>query len=634
MRKFKAESQKLLDLMINSIYTNKEIFLRELISNASDAVDKLYFRSLTDSEVKLSKDDLRIVIDIEPDERRLIIRDTGIGMTREELEKDLSTIAHSGSLDFKTENSESQGGDIDIIGQFGVGFYSAFMVADRVEVLTRSYGSDTAYRWVSKGVEGYTVEEAEKDKHGTDVILTLKMDSNEEPYSRFLEENEIKRLVRKYSNYVRYPIQMEEHLQRALPKPDDAGPDYKTQYEDYVEVTTLNSMIPIWKRAKSEVTDEEYNEFYKQSFHDFEDPARVITFKAEGTLSYDALLFIPSRQPFDFYSKDFKKGLALYTSGVMIMEKCEDLVPDCFNFVRGVVDSQDLSLNISREMLQQDRQLRAIERRIEKKIKSELVAMRDNDREAYERFFENFGRVLKYSVYASYGQDTELVSDLLLFYSAREKRMVTLGEYVGAMAGDQKQIYYASGDSQELLSKMPITQTVLSKGYDVLLCTEDVDEFCLGTMHMFEEKVFANVAGGNLDLETEEEKQEAEAVSKENEGLMGAMQDALGDLVTRVAVSTRLTDAPVCLTAEGPVSLEMEKILAQNPSGERIRSQRVLEINPNHEIFKTLKEAQDSGDSEKVALYTKILYSQALLMEGLPVEDPIEYANLITGLMK
>ena len=475
MRKFKAESQKLLDLMINSIYTNKEIFLRELISNASDAVDKLYFRSLTDSDVKLSKDDLRIVIDIDPDARTITVSDTGVGMTKEELEKDLSTIAHSGSLDFKTANSESQGGDIDIIGQFGVGFYSAFMVAERVEVLTRPYGSDEAFRWVSKGVEGYTIEPAEKPRHGTDVILTLKMDSNEEPYSRFLEEMEIKRLVKKYSNYVRYPIQMEEHLQRALPKPEDAGPDYKTQYEDYVEVTTLNSMIPIWKRAKSEVSDEEYSEFYKQTFHDFEDPAKVISFKAEGTLSYDALLFIPSRQPFDFYSKDFKKGLGLYTSGVLIMEKCEDLLPDCFNFVRGVVDSQDLSLNISREMLQQDRQLRAIERRIEKKIKSELASMRDGDREAYEAFFANFGRTLKYSVYASYGQDAELLADLLLFYSAREGRMVTLSEYVGAMAGDQKQIYYAAGDSQELLSKMPIVQTVLSKGYDVLLCTEDID---------------------------------------------------------------------------------------------------------------------------------------------------------------
>ncbi len=634
MRKFKTESKKLLDLMINSIYTNKEIFLRELISNASDAVDKLYFKSLTDTDVKLSKDDLRILISTDEEARTLTVSDTGIGMSDEELEKNLSTIAHSGSLDFKQENADEQGGDVDIIGQFGVGFYSAFMVASKIDVITKPYGSDQAWKWSSTGVEGYTIEPSEKESHGTDVILTLKPDSDEEEYSRFLQKSEIEQLVKKYSNYVRYPIQMEEQLQRALPKPEDAGDDYVTQYEDYTETQTLNSMIPIWKRAKKDVTDEEYNDFYKLTFHDFEDPAKVISLKAEGTLSYQALLFIPSRQPFDFWSKDYKKGLALYSSGVMIMEKCEDLVPDCFNFVRGVVDSQDLSLNISRETLQQDRQLRAMERRIEKKIKSELADMRDKEREDYEKFFENFGRTLKFGIYSSYGQQAELLSDLLLFYSAKQQKMVTLDEYLDGCGDQQKSIYYAAGDSRDLLSKMPIVKTVLSKGYDVLLCTEDVDEFCLSTLRQYKEKDFKNVASGDLDLETEEEKKLAQDVTEQNTELFEAMQQALGDAVTKVAVSTRLTDEPVCLTAAGPVSLEMEKILSEGPGNEGVKSERVLEINPNHQIFKTLQTAQSLGDTEKVSKYSKLLYDQALLIEGMDIDDPVEFAKSVCELMK
>lgn len=635
MRKFKAESQRLLDLMINSIYTNKEIFLRELISNASDAVDKLYFRSLTDSSVELSRDDLRIVIDSDEDEHTITVSDTGIGMNKDDLEANLSTIAHSGSLDFKSENEGTESSDIDIIGQFGVGFYSAFMVADKVEVITKAYGDNQAWRWISTGVEGYTIEEAQKAEHGTDVILTLKNDDDQESYSRFSQKDEIKRLVRKYSNYVRYPIQMESKMQRALPKPEDAGDDYKTQYEDYTEVETLNSMIPIWKRGRSEVSDEEYAEFYKQSFHDFADPLRTITFKAEGTLSYDALLFIPSERPFDLYSSDFKKGPALYSSGVMIMENCEDLLPDCFSFVRGIVDSPDLSLNISREILQQDRQLIAIERRIEKKIKSELESMRNNDRETYEKFFSTFGRTIKYSIYSSFGRYSELVGDLLLFYSARDSKMLTLDEYIEAMDSEQQTIYYAAGESVEYLAKMPVVKSVLNKGYDVLLFTDDVDEFCVSTMATYKEKGFQNVASGDLDLTSDEEKESAKAAAKENSDLLEAMKQALGESVVRVDVSTRLSDddTPVCLVAEGPISFEMEKVFSTMPSGEGAKATKVLEINPKSEVFGKLKAAQALGDTDKVDLYTRVLYNQALLVEGLQVEDPVAYAQDICKLM-
>ena len=644
MRKFKTESKKLLDLMINSIYTNREIFLRELISNASDAVDKLYFKSLTDSEVEISKDDLAILVSFDKDARTITVSDNGIGMDKDDLDRNLGTIAHSDSLEFKSENAETQGEDIDIIGQFGVGFYSAFMVASKVKVVSRAYGADAAYSWESDGVEGYTIKEAERASHGTDVILTLKEDTDEENYDSYLSEYKLKSLIKRYSNYVRYPVQMEVEKTRELPKPEDADDDYKPEFEHYRELDTINSMIPIWKRPKSEVTQEEYNEFYKSDFHDFSDPVRTITVHAEGSFSYDALLFVPGRVPFDLYSKDYKKGLALYSSNVLIMEKCEELVPDYFNFVRGVVDSQDLTLNISRETLQHNSQLRAIAKRIEKKIKSDLADMRDTDREGYEKFFENFGRGIKYGIYSSYGMKKDELADLLLFYSAKQEKMITLDEYASAMPEGQESIFYAAGDSVERLAKMPIVSTVLDKGYDVLLCTEDVDEFCMTAMADFAvadaddpDSLTAyplkNVAGGNLGLETEEEKEAAEAVAKENEDLFSAMKEALGDKVAKVAVSTRLSGSPVALTAEGPISLEMERVLSGAPGNDDVKSERVLEVNAEHPIFETLKAAQDAGDADKVRLYTDILYNQALLVEGMPIDDPVEYAQAVAKLM-
>ena len=554
------------------------------------------------------------------------------------------SIAHSDSLEFKSENAETQGEDIDIIGQFGVGFYSAFMVASKVKVVSRAYGADAAYSWESDGVEGYTVKEAERASHGTDVILTLKEDTDEENYDSYLSEYKLKSLIKRYSNYVRYPVQMEVEKTRELPKPEDADDDYKPEFEHYRELDTINSMIPIWKRPKSEVTQEEYNEFYKSDFHDFSDPVRTITVHAEGSFSYDALLFVPGRVPFDLYSKDYKKGLALYSSNVLIMEKCEELVPDYFNFVRGVVDSQDLTLNISRETLQHNSQLRAIAKRIEKKIKSDLADMRDTDREGYEKFFENFGRGIKYGIYSSYGMKKDELADLLLFYSAKQDKMITLDEYASAMPEGQESIFYAAGDSVERLAKMPIVSTVLDKGYDVLLCTEDVDEFCMTAMADFAvadaddpDSLTAyplkNVAGGNLGLETEEEKEAAEAVAKENEDLFSAMKEALGDKVAKVAVSTRLSGSPVALTAEGPISLEMERVLSGAPGNDDVKSERVLEVNAEHPIFETLKAAQDAGDADKVRLYTDILYNQALLVEGMPIDDPVEYAQAVAKLM-
>lgn len=652
MKKFKTESKKLLDLMINSIYTNREIFLRELISNASDAVDKLYFRSLTDTSIKVSKDDLAISVAFDKDTRTITVADSGIGMTKDELEKNLGTIAHSGSLEFKTENAESQGDDVDIIGQFGVGFYASFMVAQRVQVISRSYGSDETWMWESDGIEGYTVTEteelpsvfstrAEQPTHGTVIILHLKNNTEEEDYDLFLNEYELKNLIKRYSNYVRYPIQMECEVRHELPKPEDAGDDYKPEYETVLEIQTINSMIPIWKRRKSEVSQEEYNEFYKTDFHDFTDPARTISVHAEGALEYDALLFIPGRAPYDLYSKDYKKGLALYSSNVLIMEKCEELLPDYFNFVRGVVDSQDLTLNISRETLQHNSQLRAIANKLEKKIKSELVKMRDNDREEYEKFFENFGRGLKYGIYSSYGMEKHQLGELLLFYSAKEKKMITLDEYIANMPEGQSSIFYAAGESVDRLAKMPIVKTIQDKGFDVLLCTQDVDEFCMTAMHDYgadEEgknaKELKNVAGGDLGLETEDEKSAAEAITKENEELFKTMKDALGDAVSKVVVSARLSDTPACVTAEGPISLEMEKIMAMAPDGQNIKSDRVLEINAQHSIFKTLQEAQKENDTDKIKQYTNILYNQALITEGLPIEDPAAYAQAVCDLMK
>lgn len=640
MRKFKTESKKLLDLMINSIYTNREIFLRELISNASDAVDKLYFKSLTDKSVQVGKNDLGIRVSFDKDARTVTVSDNGIGMTKDELDRNLGTIAHSDSREFKTDNDDVQGQDVDIIGQFGVGFYASFMVARDVRVVSRAYGSDEAWSWESDGIEGYAITAAQRESHGTDVIVTLKENTDEDNYDTYLSEYGLKNLIKRYSNYVRYPIRMEVTKSRELPKPEDAGEDYAAQYEDYTELETINSMIPIWKRRKSEVTQDEYNEFYKTDFHDFSDPARTISVHAEGALSYDALLFVPSRAPFDLYSKDYQKGLALYSSNVLIMEKCEELLPDYYNFVRGVVDSQDLQLNISRETLQHNSQLRAIAKKIEKKITSDLEDMRDNDREGYEAFFENFGRGLKYGIYSSYGMQKDPLAGLLLFYSAKQEKLVTLAEYAQAMPEGQEAIYYAAGESVERLNKMPIVKTVLSKGFDVLLCTQDVDEFCFTSMRDFGgdengegAKELKNVATGDLDLASEEEKKDAEEVTKDNEDLFKSLKDALGDAVTKVVVSARLTDAPACITTEGPVSLEMEKILSHGPEGEGIKSQRVLELNAKHPVFDALKAAQDSGDVEKVRLYADLLYNQALLVEGMSIDDPVAFANAVAKLM-
>ena len=671
MRKFKTESKKLLDLMINSIYTNKEIFLRELISNASDAEDKLYLKSLTDSSIKLDEDSLSIRVTPDKDARTLTISDNGTGMTADELEANLGTIAHSGSEEFKAANAEHQGDDVDIIGQFGVGFYSAFMVASKVRVVTRAAGEDVAHVWESDGLEGYTIEDGERDHCGTDVILTLKEDvegadgAEGERYSRYLEEWELKNLIKQYSNYVRHPIQMMVTKSRQKPKPEDAPEDYKPEYEDYTELETINSMTPIWKK-RGDVEQKDYDEFYKSTFHDWEDPARTITFHAEGALEYDALLFIPGKAPFDLYSKDYEKGLALYSSNVLIMDKCADLLPDYYNFVRGVVDSPDVTLNISRETLQQNRQLHAIANRIEKKVTSELQAMRDQDRDAYEKFFENFGRGLKFGIYSSYGMKASELADLLLFWSAREKKMVTLAEYAKAMPAGQKAVYYAAGDSRDRLEKMPVVRAALDHGCDVLLCTADVDEFTFQAMRTYEAKglpktyeddaareaaekavtdgaepevedrslELKNVAAGDVDFATEDEKKAAEETAKANEDLFDAMKEALGDKVTKVTVSARLTDAPAAITSEGPLSLEMEKVLAAGPdAGEAPKAQRVLELNAKHPVFDKLKSAQESGDKEKLSLYAGLLYDQALLVEGMLPDDPVAFASHVCELM-
>ncbi len=633
MRKFKTESQKLLDLMINSIYTNREIFLRELISNASDAVDKLYFRSLTDSTIQLGKDELAINVAFDKDARTITVSDTGIGMTADEMEKNLGTIAHSGSQEFKADNDFSDTDAADIIGQFGVGFYSSFMVAKNVKVISRPYGSDEASVWESDGVAGYTISAGEKEGHGTDVILTLKDDTDEDDYSEYLSEWKLRSLIKQYSNYVRYPIHMTVTKSRELPEPEDAGDDYVPQYEDYQEDEVINSMTPIWKRRKSDVTDEEYAEFYKSDFHDFMDPQATISVHAEGALSYDALMFIPGRAPFDLYSKDYEKGLALYSAGVLIMDKCADLLPDYYNFVRGVVDSSDLTLNISRETLQRNSQLRAIAKKVEKKIKSELEKMRDNDRDSYEAFFDNFGRSIKFGIYASYGSKSEELAPLLLFFSAKQQKYITLAEYIEAMGEDQKDIYYAAGESVDRLGKLPIVKTILTKGYDVLLCTEDVDEFALQSMRTFQEKELKNVSTNDIDLASDDEKKIAEETTEANKDLFGAMQEILGMSVSKVEVSPTSMDAPARLTAVGQMSMEMERILAQGPGDSMARAEKVLQLNAQHHAFEVLKEAHEANDQAKLRLYTNLLYNQAMLVEGLPIDDPLTFAEDICTLM-
>lgn len=657
MKQFKTESKKLLDLMINSIYTNKEIFLRELISNASDAIDKLSFESLTNPDVKVDQSSLAIRLSFDKDARTITVSDNGIGMTKEELDKNLGTIAHSGSEQFKEENAEHQGSDMDIIGQFGVGFYSAFMVASKVRVVSRAYGSDAAYAWESDGVSGYAVEEAKEgersgaDDHGTDVIVYLRDSTEEDDTDKYLSEWGLRELVEKYSNYVRHPIQMMVTKSRQKPRPEDAGDDYKPEYEEYQELDTLNSMTPIWKKRKGEVEQKDYDEFYTSTFHDWAKPARTISFHAEGTISYDALLFIPSEAPFDLYSKDYQKGLALYSSNVLIQEKCADLLPDYYNFVRGVVDSPDVKLNISRETLQQNAQLRAIARRVEKKITSELQDMRDNDREAYEKFFENFGRGLKFGIYNSYGSKADELADLLLFWSVKQNKYVTLKEYVDAMPEGQDRIYYAAGESRDRIQKMPVVSSALNHGFDVLLCTQDVDEFMFQVMRTYHvdavagdsehkgtdarDLTFTNVSSKDVDFATEDEKADAKKTADENKDLFSAMKEALDGKVEDVTVAAGLEDAPARVSAEGPVSLEMERVIAQGPeAGTAPKAKRVLELNAAHPVFGKLVAAEKAGDKDRLKLYGHILYDQALLVEGLSIDDPVEFASEVTKLME
>ena len=632
-KQFKAESKRLLDMMINSIYTHKEIFLRELISNASDAIDKLYFRSLTDDSVKLKKKDFFIRLAADKENRTLTVRDNGIGMTKEELEKNLGTIAKSGSLDFKNENET--GGKVDVIGQFGVGFYSAFMVASRVTVRSRAFGAQEAWQWESTGAEGYTIEPCDKEDVGTEVILVVKENEGEEHYDEFLDDWRLAGIVKKYSDYIRYPIKMLREKSRAIEGTDkDEEGHYKApEYETYTEDETLNSMVPIWKRDKKKVKDEEYAQFYKDKFGDYSDPARVIQSKTEGTATFNALLFIPSRTPYNYYTKEYEKGLQLYSSGVLIMEKCADLLPDYFSFVKGLVDSEDLSLNISREMLQHDSQLKLIKTTLERKIKNELAAWLKNDREAYEKFFADFGLQLKMGCYASFGANKDQLQDLLLFHSAKENKLVTLREYVEKMPEGQPHIYYAAGESTALLAKLPAAERVLEKGYDVLFLTDDVDEFALQMMHDYDKKEFRNVSGSDLGLESEDEKKALEEKNEAHKPLLDAMKEALGGKVAGVRLSARLKSHPVCLSSEGALSIEMEKVLNSMPTQEKVNSRKVLELNGEHPVFAVLEKAQESGDKEKLAAYSELLYAQACLIEGLSLEDPVAYANAVCKLM-
>ena len=631
MKQFQAESKRLLDMMINSIYTHKEIFLRELISNASDAIDKLYYRALKDGDTGLNRDDFSITIEADKDKRTLTITDNGVGMTKDELDNNLGVIAKSGSLNFKKENEKQE--DIDIIGQFGVGFYSAFMVSDDVTVVSRAYGSDEAWCWHSTGAEGYTIEPCEKDSNGTVITLHIKDNSEEDNYDEYLDQYRLRSIVKKYSDYIRYPIRMDVEKSRPKEKPEGADKDAPMEFETYTETETLNSMVPIWRKNKSEVTDEEYNNFYKEKFMDWQDPIRVVRTHAEGAATYDALLFIPAKAPMDFYTREYEKGLQLYSNGVMIMEKCADLLPDYFSFVKGLVDSQDLSLNISREMLQHDRQLKLIAGRLEKKIKSELESMLNNDREKYEEFYKGFGLQLKYGMYADYGMHKDVLKDLVLFYSSSEEKLVTLKEYVSRMKEGQTSIYYACGDAVERIAKLPQTEMLKDKGYEILYLTDNVDEFALKMLQTYDEKDFKNISSDDLGLETEEEKKEAEKQVEDNKGLLDFMTEALDGKVKAVRLSQRLKSHPVCISSEGAITLDMEKVLNAMPATEKVQAQRVLELNANHPIFQKLTQLYN-GDQEKLKTYTQILYTQAMMIEGFPVEDPVAFCNQICELME
>ena len=626
-KQFQAESQRLLDLMINSIYTHREIFLREIISNASDAIDKLAYTALTDDKVGLNRDQFAITITRDKEARTLTVSDNGIGMSKEEMEENLGTIAKSGSLGFKQAMEKKE--DIDIIGQFGVGFYSAFMVASQVTVISKKYGSDTAYKWVSQGTDGYTIEEAERDCAGTDVIMVLKADTEEDTYNQYLEEYEIRNLVTKYSDYIRYPIRMEVEKSR---KKEDS-PEDKPEYESYTEMTTLNSMVPLWQKNKKDVTEEEYNAFYQDKFYDYNKPLRVIHFSAEGQVSFKALLYIPSKAPYDFYTKDFKRGLQLYSSGVMIMDSCEDLLPEHFRFVRGVVDSQDLSLNISREMLQHNRQLTIIARNIEKKIKSELKSMLDNDREKYEEFYAAFGRQLKYGTVSDYGAYKDSCQDLLLFYSHRQKKLISLKEYVDAMAEGQEKIYFAPGENKELLSKLPQVSLLDSKGFDTLLFTEDVDEFVPQTLMTYQEKKFCNVSTEDLGLQSEEEKKAAEAEAEEKKGFLTFVKESLGDQVKEVKLSKNLGAYPAAMVPEAGMSFEMEKYMKRVNPEFAFPAARILELNPDHDTVKQLQSIM-TEDPVKAKDMAQLLCYQAQLMAQLPIDDPYAYTDLVCRLVK
>ena len=624
IKQFKAESKRLLDLMINSIYTHREIFLRELISNASDAIDKIYYKSLGDDNINFNKEDFFIKISIDKENRTIKISDTGIGMTKNELEDNLGVIAKSGSLQFKKENEIKDG--YDIIGQFGVGFYSSFLIADKVTVITKAFGSNEAYKWESTGVEGYTIEPATKNTIGTDIILQVKPNTEDENFDEYLNEYKIQSLIKKYSDFIRYPIKM-EFTEKKLKEGSES------EYEDYIEERVVNSMVPIWRKNKNELTKDEYNNFYKEKHYGFDMPLKYIHLSVDGTVSYNAILYIPENMPYDFYSKDYEKGLELYSNGVMIMNKCSDLLPDYFGFVKGIVDSEDLSLNISREILQHDRQLRFIAKNIKNKIKNELEKMLKNERENYEKFYKSFGRTLKFGVYDNFGSEKEVLQDLLMFYSSKEKKMVTLDEYITRMTQDQKYIYYAVGESIDKIEKMPQTEILLDKGYEILYFTDDIDEFAIKMLMKYKEKEFKSVSSSDLGINTNDEETEAETANEENKKLFDTMKDILNNKVSSVKISNKLKNHPVCLSNEGDLSIEMEKVLNSMPNNQDVKAKKVLEINIHHNVFNSLKDAY-YNDKDKLNLYTNLLYNQALLIEGLSVSDPVEFTNDICKLMK
>lgn len=622
-KQFKAESKKLMDLMINSIYTNKEIFLRELVSNASDALDKLYFRSLTDSSIGLNRDDFVIKLEADSQNRTLKITDNGCGMTEDELENNLGTIAKSGSLAFKTENEKTE--DVDIIGQFGVGFYSAFMVSEKVVVESRPYGAEKAFRWISEGADGYTVEECDKESFGTEITLYLKPDTDDEKYSDYLEQYKIESLIKKYSDYIRHPIKMEMQTSRLKEGTED-------EYETVAEERTLNSRIPVWKKNKNEVTDEEYNAFYSEKFYDFEPPAKVVHTKTEGNATYSALMFIPKRAPFDYYTKEFEKGLQLYSRGVLIMDKCSDLLPDYYSFVRGVVDSEDLSLNISREMLQHNGQLKLIAKTIEKKIKSELTKMLNNEREKYEEFFTTFGMQLKFGIYNSYGMRKDELKDLIMFKSSFENKYATLSEYVSRLKDGQDKIYYACGETVEKIEMLPQLDAVKEKGIEVLYLTEYVDEFCIKMLNEYDGKTFQNICDEKLDLDTDEEKTELNEKNEASKEMLEFIKESVGGDISSVRFTNKLKNYAVCLTSEGGISLEMERVLNSMPNDNKVKAEVVLEINANHPIAEKIKELYET-DKEELEAYAKLLYAQGCLISGVSVKDPSELSKLISDLM-